>query len=48
MDDRTMLVGNIGLWDGRAFAGYSFKFGAYTAAEWFDPNNNYKLLELPE
>ena len=43
------LIGNIGLWDGHAFAGYSFKFGAYVDAdELFDPSNNYKLLELPE
>mgnify|MGYP003616069290 CR=1 FL=1 len=32
-----------------AFAGYSFKFGAYVDnAEWFLPENNYQLLELPE
>lgn len=43
------LIGGIGLWDGYAFAGYVFKFGAYAdTAEWFDPKNNYKLLELPE
>lgn len=48
------LIGGIGLWDGHAFAGYSFKFVAYVDnayvdnAEWFFPENNYKLLELPE
>ena len=32
------LIGGIGLWDGHAFAGYSFKFGAYADnAEWFFP-----------
>ena len=43
------LIGGIGLWDGHAFAGYSFKFGAYVVNdEWFLPENNYQLLELPE
>ena len=43
------LIGGIGLWDGHAFAGYVLKLGSYAdTAEWFDPKNNYKLLELPE
>ncbi len=43
------LLGNIGLWTGAVFAGFTFKCGHHMdAAEWFDPKNNYKLLELPE
>lgn len=43
------LIGGIGLWDGHAFVGVTYKLGGYCeAAEWFFENNEYKLLELPE
>lgn len=43
------LIGGIGLWDGHAFVGVTYKLGGYCeAAEWFLPENNYQLLELPE
>ena len=43
------LIGGIGLWNGHAFLGVTYKLGEYCeAAEWFLPENNYQLLELPE